>query len=178
MQGTSAAQAVRLIVASVALRVALLLLGLGPDLLYRVEVSTPANSLLSIREGVALLRMHISPYSGSACHVPPLLLWMLSPTALEVHLYALPNILADVLGAVMLRYIAQQLMGPIKGAGVLHTRTSTHTHTLTHTTQAYTHIHTHTRTHTYAHIRTHADTHIQRIFMQAHILTDAKHTPD
>jgi len=89
--------------------VVLVVLGAGHYLAFRVEVSTPANSLLSIREGVTLLQLGISPYSGSACHVPPLLLWLLAPTASHTHLYALPNILSDVLGALLLRRTAQLL---------------------------------------------------------------------
>lgn len=100
----------KLVSAAIALRVALMVLGIGHYLAYRVEVSTPANSLLSIREGVALLRLRISPYAGSACHVPPLLLWLLAPTAMHTQLYALPNILCDVVGGLLLRAVAKQLL--------------------------------------------------------------------
>mmetsp|Transcript_8837 Transcript_8837/g.22234 ORF Transcript_8837/g.22234 Transcript_8837/m.22234 type:complete len:500 (+) Transcript_8837:1391-2890(+) len=103
-------QALRVLAAALALRVALVVIGVGQYLVYRVETSTPANSLLTIREGVALLGLGIAPYSGSACHVPPLLLWLLAPTALHTYLYTLPNIVCDVMGALMLRQTAQQLM--------------------------------------------------------------------
>lgn len=100
----------RVLLAAVALRVALVVVGLGRFLMLRVEASTPANSLLTVREGLALLRMGIPPYAGSACHVPPLLLWLLGPTAPHAHLYALPGIVCDVLAALLLRRVAAQLM--------------------------------------------------------------------
>ncbi|KAF5836961.1 GPI transamidase subunit PIG-U-domain-containing protein, partial [Dunaliella salina] len=108
-------QALRLLAAALALRVALVVAGLGQYLVYRVETSTPANSLLTIREGVALLGLGIAPYSGSACHVPPLLLWLLAPTAPHMYLYALPNIVCDIMGALLLRQTARQVMQHFNG---------------------------------------------------------------
>lgn len=100
----------QLLATAVAVRILCVLLGLGEFLAWRVETSTPQNSLLSIREGVALSKLGISPYTASSCRIPPLVLWALSGTALHRSLYVLPNILCDLLSAWMLRCLASTLL--------------------------------------------------------------------
>jgi hypothetical protein len=84
---------------SVLLRLLLLLLGAGDALVWRPEVTTPANTILKTREGVWLLDMGISPYKGSSCHVPPLWLAVMTPWAGSSIWYAVPNIVSDLVAA-------------------------------------------------------------------------------
>lgn len=82
-------------------RYVLFLCGAGAYLATRVEISTSANGLLPIKEGIALLRLGASPYRGSTCHAPPLVLyWMdrMLPSATS-------GLIADMLAASMLRSI-------------------------------------------------------------------------
>jgi hypothetical protein len=90
-------------------RVSLALSGVLDRLLWRPEVTTPANSLLQIREGYYLLQQGVSPYTGTSCHVPPLVLALLGPLSQCKLLYVVPNILADVLAAAALRSTAAAL---------------------------------------------------------------------
>lgn len=99
----------RTVAAAVALRALLLLLGAGSLLIWRVEVSTPVNSLLKLREGHALMQLGVSPYTGSSCHVPPLLLRVLGPLVQQDLLYALPNILFDLMAAAALLQMERTL---------------------------------------------------------------------
>ena len=110
-------RALRIILAGLALRALLVILRWGQWFMWRVEVSTPANSLLSIREAIDLSQSGIPPYSGSSSHIPPLPLWLLSPFALHEQLYAVPNTIADVLGALMLHHVARRVLQPSGGAG-------------------------------------------------------------
>ncbi|KAJ9518163.1 hypothetical protein QJQ45_010074 [Haematococcus lacustris] len=94
--------AVHLFACAIGLRVLLLHVGVGDQLGWRVEVATPANSLLGVREGLTHAQHGISPYRGQACHTPPLVLWLHKAWALHPTLYAIPNIAWDVLAALML----------------------------------------------------------------------------
>lgn len=98
--------AARLLLGGAAVRATLVLLGAGEWLQWRTEVSTPANSLLSVREGLRLIELGVSPYSGSQCRTPPLLLALGQWTAGHPHLYALPNVIMDLATALMLRDVA------------------------------------------------------------------------
>lgn len=92
---------------SVILRLALVWLDASSFLQWRVEVSTPANSLLTIREGLVLFANNISPYSGSSSHIPPLILWLFAPLAQHRYLYVVPNILLDLASGLILRSLAK-----------------------------------------------------------------------
>ncbi|EFJ51630.1 hypothetical protein VOLCADRAFT_87261 [Volvox carteri f. nagariensis] len=87
--------------------------GVGAFLAWRIEVSTAANSNLELREGLALLRLGISPYTGSSCRTPPLGLWLYGALADHDFLYVLPNTLLDLLAASLLYLLAMDLLsGP------------------------------------------------------------------
>lgn len=86
-----------------------MLLRASSYLAWRPEVTTPANSLLQLREGVRMLQLRTSPYRGASCHAPPLLLAIMAPFASQELLLGLPNILADCLGAVCVYRLAQRL---------------------------------------------------------------------
>jgi hypothetical protein len=107
MLGT--ARALYLASLAVLARVSLALGGVLDRLLWRPEVTTPANSLLQIREGYYLLQQGVSPYTGTSCHVPPLVLALLGPLAQCKVLYIVPNIVADLLGAAAVRSAAAAL---------------------------------------------------------------------
>lgn len=85
------------------------MLGAGSFLFWRPEVTTPANSLLQIREGVRLLQLNVSPYQGSNCRAAPLVLAILAPWAAVPVLYGLPNILCDYLAALVVERLAVSL---------------------------------------------------------------------
>lgn len=108
--------------AGVAARLLLAFSGLGRDVLaWRVEVATAANSPLELREGFALYRLGVSPYSGSSCRTPPLALWLygaahgpasgVQDAGAEL-MHALPNIALDLLTATLLSRVAKQLFSP------------------------------------------------------------------
>jgi hypothetical protein len=84
---------------AIAVRVLLVLLGAGEALIWQPEVTTPANTALKSREGLALLQLGVSPYGGDSCHVPPLWLAVTAPVALHPVLCVVPNIIADVVAA-------------------------------------------------------------------------------
>ena len=92
---------VRIIAAAVCLRAALVTSGLGHYLATRIEVSTPANGPMPIREGIALLGYGISPYAGSTCHSPPLVLYLFGAGSLAR--YPVLQAAADVAGALLVR---------------------------------------------------------------------------
>jgi hypothetical protein len=96
---------------AIAARIMLLLSGAGEALLWRPEVSTPANTLLKTREGIRLLQLGISPYEGESCHIPPLWLAVVAPWAHHKVLCVLPNIACDVVAAGALLLAAAQLFG-------------------------------------------------------------------
>lgn len=88
---------------AVLLRLALAAVGLGEALLWRPEVSTPANSALQAREGVRLLQLGVSPYAGASCHAPPLWLVLVAPVVNAAPwLRVLPNVACDLAGAAAL----------------------------------------------------------------------------
>jgi phosphatidylinositol glycan class U len=104
-------------VPAAAVRLLLALLGIGRYLIWKVEVSTPANTLLQVREGLRLKSLGVPPYSGSACHAPPLVLALLAATAQSPTLYVLPNILFDLLAGLLVARIAAALLrGKPEGA--------------------------------------------------------------
>lgn len=84
---------------AVAVRVVLLTLGAGEWLLWRPEVSTPSNTVLKAREGLWLLQYGLSPYQGGSCHTPPLWLAATAPLSQHKILYAVPNIVCDLVAA-------------------------------------------------------------------------------
>ncbi len=93
-----------------AVRLVLAELGATDALAWRLDVSTPANSLLRIREGAALAEFGVSPYEGSSCFVPPLVLEAYGPFArLTSAAAVLPNVLFDVLAALLLHRLAAHL---------------------------------------------------------------------
>lgn len=94
---------------AISVRVLLVLLGVGEALIWQPEVTTPANTALKTREGLALLQLGVSPYSGDSCHVPPLWLAVTAPVALHPALCVLPNIIADVAAAAALYAAASAL---------------------------------------------------------------------
>jgi phosphatidylinositol glycan class U len=110
---------------ALAVRYGLAAWGIGRHLAWRPEVSSAANSNLELREGLALVRLGASPYSGSAVRVPPLALWLSGPVAEHELLYALPNALLDLLAASLLHQLASHLLkrssqgkrNPIYGPG-------------------------------------------------------------
>jgi hypothetical protein len=95
--------------AALAARASLALLGVGERLLWQPEVSTPLNSLLGVREGVRMMRLGLSPYAGSACHAPPLLLALHAAVASHPVLHVLPNVVADAAAAAALAALAAHL---------------------------------------------------------------------
>lgn len=101
--------------AAVAVRLALMGLGLGSYLAWRPEVTTPANGALYLREGVRMLQLGVSPYRGSNCHAPPLLLALFAPLAQHELLLGLPNVLADCCAAWCVAQLAAQLTRPQHG---------------------------------------------------------------
>lgn len=98
--------------AAVVLRLALVAAGAGDALLWRPEVTTPANSLLSAREGLRLLQLGLQPYAGAACATPPLWMALLAPLARRRVLWVLPNVAADLVGAAALMAAASALFAP------------------------------------------------------------------
>lgn len=82
------------------LRLCLLYLGYSSTLSDRVEVSSPLSSLKRLKEGVALTKINLSPYTGSAFHAPPLLIPTLGKLVSKgEQLTFLPFLLADLLAA-------------------------------------------------------------------------------
>jgi hypothetical protein len=94
---------------AIAARLLLLLSGAGEALLWRPEMSTPANTLLKTREGIRLLQLGISPYEGDSCHIPPLWLAVVAPWVHHRVLCVLPNIVCDVVAAAALLLAAAHL---------------------------------------------------------------------
>ena len=90
---------------AIAIRIVLALLGVLNTLIWRPEVTTPANSLLQIREGVQLLQLSVPPYSGSGCHIPPLVLSLWAPWVSSIW-YIVPTTICDLLGAAVVSQIA------------------------------------------------------------------------
>lgn len=90
-------------------RVLLVLWGAGEALVWQPEVTTPANTALGTREGLALLQLGVSPYAGNSCHAPPLWLAVTAPVALHPVLCVLPNIIADAVAAAALYAAAHAL---------------------------------------------------------------------
>lgn len=103
---------------AVAARLLLVLLGAGEALLWQPEVTTPANTALKAREGLALLQLGVSPYAGDSCHVPPLWLAVTAPVALHPVLCVVPNIVSDIAAAAALYAAASALYSrpPSRGA--------------------------------------------------------------
>jgi hypothetical protein len=99
--------ALQIVTVAIAVRVVLVLTGIGRYFATRIEVSTPENGILPVKEGIALLRLGLSPYSGSTSHVPPLVLWAFSGFAEHDLAYAVPSIVSDVLAAFLLRKVMQ-----------------------------------------------------------------------
>ena len=102
--------AAALAAAAVLARVALASMGWGETLSARLELASPADSVLRLREGHALVAIGQSPYGGSMLHAPPLVLLLLGPLVADapVSLTAtLPFIAADVLTAFALFGIAR-----------------------------------------------------------------------
>lgn len=99
-----------------AVRIVLLMLGVGDALLWCPEVSTPANTVLKAREGVWLLQMGISPYTGAACHLPPLWLAISEPWVKHKLLYAVPNMVCDVVAATALLLAAALVLNRPAGS--------------------------------------------------------------
>ncbi|GIL63681.1 hypothetical protein Vafri_17704 [Volvox africanus] len=91
-------------------RVLLAWSGIGASLAWRIEVSTASNSNLELREGLALLRLGVSPYSGTSCRTPPLALWLYGALADHDLLYILPNTILDLLAASLLYRLASYLL--------------------------------------------------------------------
>ncbi|KAG1676962.1 hypothetical protein FOA52_014838 [Chlamydomonas sp. UWO 241] len=98
-----------LLAAGLGLRLALLVGGFGDYVASRIEVSTLGNGVLSIREGVALLATGTSPYTGSPCYAPPLVLAGAGALAGRGgHLAAaVPFVAADAAAALLLRTVAR-----------------------------------------------------------------------
>jgi hypothetical protein len=92
-----------------AIRLLLVLLGVGEALLWQPLVTTPANTALKTREGLALLTLKVSPYDGDSCSVPPLWLAVAAPVALHPVLCVMPNIIADLVAAAALYAAASAL---------------------------------------------------------------------
>jgi hypothetical protein len=102
---------------AIAIRLLLVLLGVGEALLWQPLVTTPANTALKTREGLALLRLKVSPYDGDSCSIPPLWLAVAAPVALHPVLCIIPNIIADVVAAAALYAAASALYTGRTGKG-------------------------------------------------------------
>ncbi|KAF8069582.1 hypothetical protein HT031_001699 [Scenedesmus sp. PABB004] len=98
--------------AAAALRLALAALGAGEALLWRPEVSTPANTALKAREGARLLQLGLPPYGGAACHAPPLWLAAAAPWLERGVLSAVPGLACDLVAAGALLATAAALHAP------------------------------------------------------------------
>lgn len=108
----------KLLLGAAALRLGLVLAGVGSWLMWAPSVSTPANSMLGIREGLALQSLDVSPYAGSICRAPPVALWLHRMTAQHQQLYMLPNLASDLASGLLLRSSASQLLlGTTNGPG-------------------------------------------------------------
>jgi hypothetical protein len=95
---------------SAAARLLLALLHVGNYLQWKVEVSTPANTLLQVREGLTLKSLGVAPYSGSSCHAPPLVLALEAVVAHDNSFYVIPNIIFDVLAGLLVTRITATLL--------------------------------------------------------------------
>lgn len=102
---------------AVAVRLLLVVLGAGEALIWQPEVTTPANTALKTREGLALLQLGVSPYAGDSCHVPPLWLAVTAPVALHPVLCVVPNIVADLAAAAALYSAASALYNRVGSKG-------------------------------------------------------------
>ncbi|GLI59469.1 hypothetical protein VaNZ11_001352 [Volvox africanus] len=98
-------------------RVLLAWSSIGASLAWRIEVSTASNSNLELREGLALLRLGVSPYSGTSCRTPPLALWLYGALADHDLLYILPNTILDLLAASLLYRLASYLLNYSRSRG-------------------------------------------------------------
>lgn len=91
-------------------RCCLAYLGYASVLSERVEVSSPLWSLKRLKEGVALGKINLSPYTGSAYHAPPLLIPTLGKLVFRgEHLVFIPFIVADLMTAAVLGLTAVKL---------------------------------------------------------------------
>jgi hypothetical protein len=98
-----------LLAAGLLVRLVMIAAGADRSLWTRVEVSTPANGLLPAKEALSLLRLGVSPYRSSACHVPPLLL---SAMRLLGQQHLALQLAADLAAAWMLRDVARLASRP------------------------------------------------------------------
>ena len=90
---------------SIFLRICLLYFGFDRFLATRIEVSTPANGALPIKEGIALINLGVSPYSGSACRIPPLALHVFSTLGPDGSVL---QIVADVASGLILYFMMKR----------------------------------------------------------------------
>ena len=93
-------------------RVALAWYGWAETLAGRVELTSPADSVLRLREGQALAALDQSPYAGSMLHAPPLVLLLLGPLTRDVPAglpAVAPFLVADALTAIALFALAARV---------------------------------------------------------------------
>eukprot|EP00899_Mesostigma_viride_P007129 jgi/Mesvir1/16417/Mv18149-RA.2 len=107
------------------IRALLAMTNLGDALSRRVEVVTPLTSISRVSEGAQLLELGLSPYEGSLCHSPPLLVVLLSPFLrasgaassrwVATLMRLAPFMLADACAALLLYRIAVAYLGSRRG---------------------------------------------------------------
>lgn len=93
-------------------RVALAWYGWAETLAGRVELTSPADSVLRLREGQALAALDQSPYAGSMLHAPPLALLLLGPLTRDAPAglpAVAPFLVADALTAIALFALAARV---------------------------------------------------------------------
>ena len=93
-------------------RVALAWYGWAETLAGRVELTSPVDSVLRLREGQALAALDQSPYAGSMLHAPPLVLLLLGPLTRDVPAglpAVAPFLVADALTAIALFALAARV---------------------------------------------------------------------
>lgn len=103
---------------AVAVRLLLVVLGAGEALIWQPKVTTPANTALKTREGLALLQLGVSPFAGDSCHVAPLWLAVSAPVALHPVLCVVPNIISDLTAAAAVYAAASALYNRPASSGV------------------------------------------------------------
>ena len=93
----------------------------------RIELTSPIDSIERLKEGAALVKLGMSPYSGSVLHTPPLVLFVLTPVlefasgisnaTVRSIITVLPFVIADLLTAAALFVLATRVIGVSNNEG-------------------------------------------------------------
>lgn len=96
--------------AAAAVRILIIVTGLGDVFSSRMEVSTPLNSHKQLRECFQLWRWGMPPYSGSSCHTAPLIAWLTSWSEDYSFAYRALNVLLDITAAFIVMSSAEGIL--------------------------------------------------------------------